>query len=161
MKLLPIVFVLLFVVIAIAFVIKLISGKSQNSKYKIQPIMTGNEIEFFNRLQRALPDMHIFPQVAMSALIAPDLPRKSKHYLAAFGRIAQKRIDYVVCKKDMAIVCLVELDDRSHDAKKDQLRDAYTNSAGLQTIRWTSKSKPQELEIADAVGKIVTKVPAV
>jgi len=43
---------------------------------------------------------------------------------------------------------LVELDDRTHDPQADRQRDAITNAAGYKTIRYQSKQKPTEAEIA-------------
>jgi very-short-patch-repair endonuclease len=45
-------------------------------------------------------------------------------------------------------VAVVELDDRMHDAKADRQRDAITRAAGYQTIRYQSRQKPSESEIA-------------
>jgi len=50
--------------------------------------------------------------------------------------MSQKRIDFVVCKRDsLEVRCLVELDDSGHDALRDQLRDAITAKAGYRTVR--------------------------
>ena len=39
-------------------------------------------------------------------------------------------------------------DDRMHTAQADRQRDALTNAAGYKTIRYKSKQKPTEAEIA-------------
>jgi hypothetical protein len=45
-------------------------GKKRPSYYgEKKPLMTANEREFFGRLARALPDYHVFPQVAFNALL--------------------------------------------------------------------------------------------
>ncbi len=60
-------------------------------KYQPVPIMTPNEVEFFRRISKAVPDAFVFPQVAMSALIAPrDMDGKKR--MAAFRKISQNKI---------------------------------------------------------------------
>ena len=46
-----------------------------------RPILSENELEFFHRLQRALPTYHVFPQVAANALlkVASDVPKQQTH----------------------------------------------------------------------------------
>lgn len=119
--------------------------------YKRQALMTDNEAEFFGRLVAALPDCFVFAQVAMPALIAPSLPRTAKGYLPAFRRMSQLRVDYAVCDKDLRLLCVVELDDRTHDARKDAARDMMLRSAGIRTIRWQASRKPDAAAIAAAI----------
>lgn len=108
--------------------------------------MTENEAEFFGRLVVALPDHYIFPQVAMSALLQPaSAGTRTAH--ADRLRIAQQRVDYVVCTKSCDIVAIVELDDRTHSVAKDQLRDARLGQGDIRTVRFQSRSKPR----ADAI----------
>jgi len=113
------------------------------------PILTANEAEFFRRLRRALPDAYIFPQVGMSALIGPK--SSGKKALADFRRISQKRVDVAIYTAALELVAIVELDDRTHDAKRDATRDAYLQSAGIRTIRFQSRNKPDELKIRQAI----------
>ncbi len=142
--------VVCIVVLAIVIFIRSLTENAA-PKYKKQILLTPNEAEFFGRLRHALPDYFVFPQVAMSALIAPDLQRTSKRYWAAFSQISQKRVDFVICARSLTVVCIVELDDKTHDARKDEKRDRLTMSAGIKTIRWQSRSKPSEVEIKAAI----------
>lgn len=103
--------------------------------------MTENESEFFGRLIVALPDHYIFPQVALSALIEAAAMDKKRAY-SDHLRIAQQRVDYVVCDRSCQVVAVVELDDRTHSRKKDEVRDARLQQAGIHTVRFQSKSKP-------------------
>jgi hypothetical protein len=103
--------------------------------------MTDNEAEFFGRIVVALPDHYIFPQVAMSALL--DTASSDKR--TAHGdrlRIAQQRVDYVVCTKRCEVVAVVELDDRTHSRANDQLRDARLEQGHIRTVRFQARSKP-------------------
>ena len=110
-----------------------------------KPLLTDNEAEFYGRLLRALPAHRVHPQVAMSALITPKA-RHGKAHLAAFRRISQKVVDYVVMDGN-DLVCIIELDDATHSAARDKQRDAMTSSAGIRTVRFQSRNKPAADEI--------------
>lgn len=111
------------------------------SHYVEKPIMTPNELEFFGRLRSALPDFEIFPQVAMSAVIK-TLRVDEANNVAARNRIDRKVIDFVIYTKAYQLVCLVELDDKTHNSMRDVDRDALTASAKIKTLRFKSTSKP-------------------
>ena len=51
----------------------------------------------------------------------------------------------------MKVITLIELDDRTHDAAKDQRRDSITGAAGFPTLRWHSRKRPLPAEIRKAV----------
>jgi len=133
-----------------------VMGKEVPANVEEKPILTDNEREFFYRLQRALPDFHVFPQVAASAIlqVSPTASR-SDHY-SLFGTFAQKRVDYVICERDsLAVIALIELDDRSHDSSKDKKRDALFSEAGYQVIRFDSRRKPSKKQIEDYFARLV------
>jgi hypothetical protein len=147
------IFLMVVVVVAIAVFAASISKRRRPSavaigrvpEYLPIRIMTDNEIEFFGRLLRALPDHYVFPQVAMAALIKPS--RSFIENKQAYWSMNQKRVDFAIYNKQIDLVCIVELDDVMHNACRDAVRDANTGSAGIKTLRWESRSKPNELEI--------------
>ena len=71
-------------------------------------------------------------------------------------QFAMKIVDYVVCRPDMSVVAIIELDDRTHDPAKDRKRDAITRAAGYTTIRHHSRHKPSLAGVADTVGRLST-----
>jgi hypothetical protein len=125
---------------AIGVVLSVFSG-GRVGKYRSRALMTDNELEFFFRLSRALPHHLVFPQVSLQALVeAASSDKKTAH--ADRLRIAQQRADYVVCNPAGAVIVVVELDDRTHEAKRDAIRDARLKQAGIKTVRYQSKAKP-------------------
>lgn len=118
--------------------------------YRSRALMTDNELEFFGRLVAALPEHYIFPQVAMSALLeASSSDKKVAH--SDRLRIAQQRIDYVVCNKRGEVVAVVELDDRTHSRAKDKVRDGRLEQASIRTVRFQARQKPAADAIRAAV----------
>jgi len=114
-----------------------------------KPLLTPNETEFFNRLQRALSSYHVFPQVPFAALLTVDRKLSGKAHRSIRNRFDRKIADFVVCDRlSLTVIAIIELDDRTHDAKADRDRDAITEAAGYKTFRFQSKKKPSEAEIA-------------
>jgi hypothetical protein len=143
--------VLVVVVALVLLALKLSITKAPATASGIveRPILSANELEFFHRLTRALPNHHIFPQVAANALLRVDDAVNRKRYHAVRNRFAQKHVDFTVCEKEsLRVVALIELDDRTHRAEKDKARDALFGQAGYFTHRFESRRKPSEQEIA-------------
>ena len=118
--------------------------------YKAGKLMTENERAFFGQLVHALPDHYIFPQVAMGALIVPASTNKSIAHADRL-RVAQQRVDFVVCDRACHVTVVIELDDRTHQAGKDQRRDERLHQGAIRTVRFQSKNKPQAHAIREAV----------
>jgi very-short-patch-repair endonuclease len=127
----------------------------RKSVLRQKSVLTDNETEFFGRLQRALPDYEIWPQVSMGALLQPRVSMSKRDSWRLRREFQSKICDYVIAKKGVprgtGVVAVVELDDRTHDTKKDASRDAMLASAGIRTIRWESKQKPNESEIRQRI----------
>lgn len=138
------VFVVLVVLVAglVAVQLKTAKGKGRTGAYRRRKFMTDNEEEFFGRLVVALPDHYIFPQVAMSALLETASGDKKTAYGDRL-RIAQQRVDYVICTRRCEVVAVVELDDKTHSRAKDELRDARLEQAGIRTVRFEARNKPK------------------
>lgn len=145
-----IVIVVVLLLVAIAVVAAGMKQTDSAGAYKRRKLMTENEREFFARLVQALPGHYIFPQVALSGLIEASSTNKQKAHGDRL-RIAQQRADFVVCDAACEVVAVVELDDRTHLAQKDRLRDSRLEQAGIRTIRFQSKNKPAADAIRAAV----------
>jgi len=123
-------------------------------RYKPRPILTDNEAEFFARLETAVPEYRIFPQLSMTAIIEPA---SKDRYWTYFNRIAMQRVDYAVYTRDLKLICVIELDDRTHDGKhkRDGRRDSRLTEAGVQTLRFDSRAKPRPEMLRAAIRRVV------
>lgn len=138
------------VLVVVLFLIFQIGGGGH--KFLSKPLLTENEIEFFGRLKKALPGYEVFPQVALKAFIKPGASSGSKQFWAELAKIGSKHCDFLVCAPSTyEVIAIIELDDRSHDSKKDAERDAMTRAAGFKTLRFESRRKPRPEEIHAAV----------
>ncbi|MFN3351959.1 MAG: DUF2726 domain-containing protein, partial [Brevundimonas sp.] len=125
-----------------------VPGQAKVEPLQARPVLTANEWEFFGRLREALPGHVVCPQVSMAAVLAtrPGLSRAEA--TTARNRFDRKVVDFVILNQAGATVALVELDDRTHAADRDAARDAMTAAAGLRTIRYSSRAKPDLAKIA-------------
>lgn len=139
-----------FLAVGAVAVLRSLRGGSATHRYKARRLQTTNEEEFFMRLRRAVPELHVFPQVALSALVEAR-GASNQDRLAAFRRISQKRVDWAICDQDLEVVCVVELDDATHDARRDADRDRILRSAGIPCIRWQSRGRPNSGEVRSRV----------
>lgn len=119
-------------------------------RYRRHTIMTENEWEFYRRLLAACPDCQIWPQVPILALVRPDAKEGSRAFWAAFRKISNTRVDWVIMR-DREVLAVVELDDRSHDARKDAQRDRILKSCGYRVLRFQSNRRPDPWQIQEAV----------
>lgn len=109
--------------------------------YKRIQILTPAELQLYNFMRNNLcgiEKVEILTKVRLADLVEVDSNiTKDKAY---FYRIASKHVDYVICeKKTMNIICVVELDDYTHDVPERKLRDEFVmmvlKSADIKTIR--------------------------
>lgn len=115
--------------------------------YRRKPLMTPNELEFWHRLNAAVPDYIIAPQVAMGAVIQVGLAQTHPRFYAIWNRFSRQIIDYCVLSKEGEVLLLIELDDSTHSIEKDAARDARTTQAGYRTLRIPSRKKPNVAEL--------------
>lgn len=123
---------------------------TRKPRYRRSTIMTENEREFYGRLLAACPDCQIWPQVPILALVRPEAKEGTRAFWLAFRMISNTRVDWVIAR-DMEVLAIVELDDRTHDARKDARRDQVLKSCGYRVIRFSSKNRPDPQQIHEAV----------
>ena len=140
---------------AILFVGLLMDGLSvgrRAPKMVARPLMTKIERETIGYIEAAVSHARVHAQVSMGALLRskPGLTRSEA--TATRNRFSSKRVDYVLESRfDGSIIALVELDDRSHDAQADAVRDRLTAAAGYLTIRLPAGERPTMVKVADRI----------
>lgn len=124
----------------------------KDMRYKSSPLMSPTEIRFWRILYQAVPGYHIFPQVAINALVDVE-SENSDHFRKVLRAFNTFRADFIVCDANLKVLAIVELDDRSHDARrdKDNRRDYVTTQAGYKTVRFDCRSWPTVERIKTAI----------
>ncbi len=157
--------VALFLFLALVLVVRIKSNPSQRvSKpvykyYSKRHIMTKREGKFFETLCNIFDDKcYIVPQVHLSSLL--DHRVKSQNWKSAFYHINGKSVDYVLLKRrDLSVLCAVELDDATHDSNDRISRDAEIerifNSANIPLVRLRSPERMTKQDIVDTFANII------
>ena len=127
-------------------------------EHAAKPPLTETEAKFFRRLVEALPETVVVPQMAMSALVdVAEHQKRGKHarYLNANrAGFSQKRLDYVLLDREsLEVVCVIELDDHTHDAAarkaSDAERDAILTGVGYPVLRFDARRMPTVAELRE------------
>lgn len=126
------------------------------SPYYARPIMTKHEIILAGKLIRAtrkIGSFHVCPQVAMGAMLEVKKHYQGKDRLAARNRYNQKICDFAIIDSEARVLCVIELDDWSHNNKqdKDQKRDAMLEAAGIPTVRMRNAGRLSEQDIIERI----------
>ena len=103
-------------------------------------LLTPAERHFFYSLERRLPPGYRLSfKVRLADVVTVRCARGGRQFWRAFGPIAQKHLDFVVCDADFCPVLAVELDDASHGradrARRDRFVDRAMASAGVPLVR--------------------------
>lgn len=116
------------------------------TKYEAEPsLLTPTERSFFGVLQQALgPEYYICPKVRLADIIRPARQPTRSGWQSAFNRISAKHVDFAICSStDLAVVGVIELDDRTHRRFERGFRDggvdAALSTAGLPVIRISAR----------------------
>jgi len=88
-------------------------------------LFSAAERSFLGVLDQAVgPEHRVFGKVRLAdvAQVQPGLGNSARQ--GALNRIAYKHFDFVVCRaSDLAVLCAVELNDKSHSSQRVQTRD--------------------------------------
>jgi len=119
------------------------------------------EYSFYMVLKKILADRFIIcPQVPLSAIF---FVTEKRNYMAAFNRIASKRIDFLICD-GLTVKPLfgIELDDKSHNSKARKERDVFVEKtfevAGLPLLRIPAKNVYVTSEIESTFAGILQSI---
>jgi|GEM_PF-2946946 len=108
--------------------------------YKAKPnFFTRSEAAFFHGVRQVLPpDHHIFPKVRLGDLV--DIDAAGREKMAAWGRISQKHLDFIICDSHFRPRLAIEIDGRSHQRPRqqesDETKDLVLNVSGLPILRY-------------------------
>lgn len=101
-----------------------------------KPLLTAAEVRALTQMESLLPEFRILAQVSMGALLKTKKNVDPKDKMRLRGYYSQKIVDFVLLDRATnKVVAIVELDDYSHDSKKDKIRDILTSMGGYKTIR--------------------------
>ncbi|WP_377727655.1 DUF2726 domain-containing protein [Pseudoduganella sp. GCM10020061] len=116
---------ILLVIAGIAIVAK---GKSKGLPYETtDALFSPAERSFLGVLDQAAgSDYRVFGKVRIADVVAVRKTVNSSVRASAFNKISSKHFDFVLCRaNDLKVVCVIELDDKSHNASGVKKRDSF------------------------------------
>lgn len=143
--------IVLFAVLVIAIIaLAALKGKASapSEKPRRKRLMTDREQAMYNRLRQSLPDLHVLPQVAFSALLTATTR-------SARNTFDRKVADFVVCDAAFQVLAIIELDDKSHKGRQrqDAQRDKKLIDAGYCVIRYSQVPDIAQVKADFATGQ--------
>lgn len=117
----------------VVFVFVLVSRNKQGGASIAFPyrrsktLFSAAERSFLGVLDQAVgPDHRVFGKVRVADIASVEAGLSNSARQGALNRIAAKHFDYVVCRaSDLSVVCVVELNDKSHASQRAQARDDF------------------------------------
>lgn len=107
-------------------------------------LLTKNEWRFYQNIKPIADkyNLHIIAKVRLNDLISVKKGLTGSKYYKALNKIISKHIDFVITRpENLAVLCAIELDDKSHQNAARQQRDCFIDTlcekVGLPLIRTT------------------------
>ena len=124
---------------------------------KLDVLFSPAERSFLGVLNKAVGnDAQIFGKVRVADVIAPNKGMSRSDWQKSFNKISGKHFDFLLCaKKDLSVLCAVELNDSSHNSKKRKERDAFLEgvcqSANVPLVQISARSTYNINEVRQSV----------
>lgn len=125
-------------------------------------LLTNRERFLHDLLLCMYPDHRIFVQVALSQLIDVSESHPERHSIR--NHFKQLVVDFVLCRPDLSIVAVIELDDRSHERADRRAADARKTKAladaGLKLVRVPAGPLPTSERLRQIIEQEPSTTPA-
>lgn len=97
--------------------------------WEVQSFFTNQELIFYKQLLNHLKNKNIFllSKVRIADLVKPNKNLNRSEFMKIFLKLSQKHIDYVLTDYNWKILCLIELDWKSHSYWKTLQNDKFKN----------------------------------
>ena len=98
------------------------------SSYMKAPLLTRRELKHYHILKELADERNLLicPKVRLLDLVVPK--PGIKNYGGLKTRVMSKHVDFVVCQQDMEVICIIELDDKTHQRPDRIQRDRFVDS---------------------------------
>jgi len=129
----------MFVVVLIVIVVGILAALKAKQPAKVEglafekrdPLFTPAERSFLGVLEQTLDSRYrVFGKVRLGDIVKPAKGLSNNKRATAQNKINQKHLDFVICSvADLAVVGVVELDDKSHEKEDRAGRDEFVDQA--------------------------------
>lgn len=142
----------LYIISAIAFILlfaalRRLTDKKRRlaaeleGRYRCTPLLTPTEAAFYPVLERIAHrhDYLLFCKVRLADVAKTARAEDYNTYMKYFGKVKSKHLDFILCSRSFIPLAVIELDDRSHENKRnrenDLLKDVVLESIDIPVIR--------------------------
>lgn len=140
------------------------TGAATPPPYAKQPaLFSPAERSFLGVLDLAVgKDFRIFGKVRLADVLTMQRGLRGEAYRAAKNRIIAKHVDFVLCRPDdLAVLCAIELNDKSHQRKQRRERDEFLAEAclgaGLPLIMFDAQHAYSAPDVAAKIAAEITR----
>lgn len=122
------IYITLFVLLLLGLLFLISRGARTRYPYRQrEQLFTPAEWHFYQALRAAVPEeLLIFGKVRVADVLQPEKGLDRSTWQRAFNKIAGKHIDFVLVEAHTGhVCCAIELNDRSHQRRDRQDRDAF------------------------------------
>ena len=120
--------IVLIVLLLAFFVLKVKSvGGSDFPYQKAKALFSPAERSFLGVIDQVVgTEFRVFGKVRIADVATVKTMSNRSAWQKAFNRISSKHFDFIICRSsDLSIVCVVELNDKSHQKNSRKLRDEF------------------------------------
>ena len=165
--------VLLLIAVFIIFAVLKLSHKKEELAFQPREVLfSPAERSFLGVLEQSLDSGYrVFGKVRLGDIVKPAKGLSNSMRTTAQNKINQKHVDFVICKSsDLAVVMVVELDDKSHERDdrtgRDQFVDRALTDARIPIIHFSAQKGYVLTEVRAklteyfVIGRTATATPA-
>lgn len=128
---------------------------------RIGNLFSPAERSFYGVLMQAIANRYIvFGKIRVADLIKPRPGLTPSERTSALNRISAKHVDFALCDPaTLAIVGVIELDDKSHQAERRKDRDTFVdaalNAAGVPILHVPAQKSYSTTEVSAQIQKML------
>lgn len=104
-------------------------NEEYDNKYNKIELLTNNERKFYEKLKAITKkyNYEILAKIRLADLIEVNEELSNSEWAKYFGKIKSKHIDFAI-HENMNIICLIELDDYTHQRRDRKERDEFVDT---------------------------------
>lgn len=122
------------------------------------PYVEGEQLAFYQRLQSALPNCTLFPDVSLASLLTP-LANDARHLRQLQERLAGRHMAYGVFNDTLECQCVIELTHAGQQGEQRALTLALLEEGGIPCFSWENGRLPSTDQILRAMAAFTDIVP--
>lgn len=124
--------------------------ESNAGKFEKTTLLTANEKQKFTSIKYVTDKLRLqlYAKVRLADIVTPK--EDLKNWYAYFNKVKSKHVDFLICNNFFEPICVIEIDDVSHDKndrkQRDKLVNFILNDVGIGVIHKRGQIITSELE---------------